>query len=755
MSTAYPNAIDDFGTIGWDTKQGSPVRGRTHSQMHNDANAAIVALETALGTSTNPRLPFNVLNYGVVADGVTDNIAAFQALLAIVSAAGGGTIYAPRGTYWFNITGDSSCLMVPSNTTIYGDPGTVFKWSYWGSPLIGIIEVQNVTISDIEFEWGGTFGTTTGSRTFKTYSRALPSYQYCCHIANNGSDNVTLRNLRMYGTTTSNNQNQGIQIAGHDDGTTQSQGLVIDNLVLDDLCQGIGIEGQTGFKISNLFSNRHSQASVGLYGPGHVMYMLVGTPCSNGIVSGVFDVGVSNDSDSMSGHTLSCKYLNNVIVSDVASSRPAGPINWTQCTGVLFKSIKFTTGSSLYDTSAHAIQYTGQGGSSRDVAFRDISLYWTLDSSVNQPPFGIAVDANPPTNVTVSGLVIRRYMTGAEVGSIVFGAINSSLEATIIHDGSGSPRTLITTRPTTAGNLFNIKSTGSNPSAVVDTSAFGTGSNNRYNIRIDTSDVWINQNEVSGLVSDLASINSTLSSVPSTYLPIASPVATSKVVCSGTAPRWYLNETDGTFDMCWFLDGGTLFLKKMTSDATGNGTALATVQQIDSAGAQVYGATSGGTYNGNIRLSTSDHFPGLTLRSATTIMAQFLADAQLGDFFADVTAGRTFYIRDTIGGGGGSISTWKLTGSVVLSPLKVTSATTAAAPGSNEVTFGGGIANAKTSFKVDNVQVIGAQQTGMGATLGAKTLSGIYATDLADIQALYDKMVALETKLKTHGLVAT
>lgn len=58
-------------------------------------------------------------------------------------------------------------------------------------------------------------------------------------------------------------------------------------------------------------------------------------------------------------------------------------------------------------------------------------------------------------------------------------------------------------------------------------------------------------------------------------------------------------------------------------------------------------------------------------------------------------------------------------------------------------------------FRVGGTQVIGAQQTGMGATLGAATLSGTYATDLSTLQALYNKVLSLETKLKVHGLVAT
>ena len=60
-----------------------------------------------------------------------------------------------------------------------------------------------------------------------------------------------------------------------------------------------------------------------------------------------------------------------------------------------------------------------------------------------------------------------------------------------------------------------------------------------------------------------------------------------------------------------------------------------------------------------------------------------------------------------------------------------------------------------TAYKVGGTQVLTSQQTGMGATIAAYTLSGTYATDLAKLQALYNQVLALVTALKVHGLVAT
>jgi hypothetical protein len=53
-----------------------------------------------------------------------------------------------------------------------------------------------------------------------------------------------------------------------------------------------------------------------------------------------------------------------------------------------------------------------------------------------------------------------------------------------------------------------------------------------------------------------------------------------------------------------------------------------------------------------------------------------------------------------------------------------------------------------------NTQVLTSPQS-VGTSLPAYTLTGTYATDLASLQALYDKVIALETALKTHGMLKT
>ena len=65
------------------------------------------------------------------------------------------------------------------------------------------------------------------------------------------------------------------------------------------------------------------------------------------------------------------------------------------------------------------------------------------------------------------------------------------------------------------------------------------------------------------------------------------------------------------------------------------------------------------------------------------------------------------------------------------------------------------VAPTSTAYQVGGVQVLGAQVTGIGATISTYTLSGTYATDLAKLQLLYNQVLALVAALKTHGMVAT
>ena len=58
---------------------------------------------------------FDVRRFGAVGDGQTDDTAAFQKALNAASEAGGGTVYAPRGNYFF-----AGHLNIPNAVTLAG-----------------------------------------------------------------------------------------------------------------------------------------------------------------------------------------------------------------------------------------------------------------------------------------------------------------------------------------------------------------------------------------------------------------------------------------------------------------------------------------------------------------------------------------------------------------------------------------------------------------------------------------------------------
>jgi len=74
----------------------------------------------------------NVKDFGAVGDGITDNQTAFQAAINAALAAGGGTIYIPKGTYNFPSTSTAAKLDPGlGNLTFKGDGYTSSILKYW------------------------------------------------------------------------------------------------------------------------------------------------------------------------------------------------------------------------------------------------------------------------------------------------------------------------------------------------------------------------------------------------------------------------------------------------------------------------------------------------------------------------------------------------------------------------------------------------------------------------------------------------
>lgn len=112
---------------------------------------------------------YNVKDFGAVGDGTTDNQAAFQAAVNAALAAGGGTIYIPKGTYWFSSMANSAKINVGNgNLTFKGDGNSsILKFAqpnfYSGSLFFNADNTPNkgdLTFQDLQIQ--GTLDTISG-----------------------------------------------------------------------------------------------------------------------------------------------------------------------------------------------------------------------------------------------------------------------------------------------------------------------------------------------------------------------------------------------------------------------------------------------------------------------------------------------------------------------------------------------------------------------------------------------------------------
>lgn len=183
--------------------------------------------------------PVNVLDYGAVGDGVTDNTAAIQAAL---TAGAGKAVYIPPGDY--KLTGYVS---VPNNTTIYGDgiPSRLFADGTVGELLRGVFPCDGVTIDGLYLDGGKTSGTADVVVCFYTSADLTQS-------------------------------------------ATKNQNITIQNCKFKNASAGIGVEnGQYISVNNNVISHmyRHTSGTYsGVYGYGVVLNGCTRSEVSNNII---------------------------------------------------------------------------------------------------------------------------------------------------------------------------------------------------------------------------------------------------------------------------------------------------------------------------------------------------------------------------------------------------------------------------------------------------------------------------------------
>lgn len=139
---------------------------------------------TANGWVSTLTAGLNVLDFGAVGDGVTDDTDAIQAAIDACSDAGGGAVFAPEGTYLCNT------LLIPANVTLQGAGPGVTTFQKTGSEsglLIFFVRLMGnrAQLRDCTVIGGGatgTFGINVAITNSAKYCRVSNVDSYNCHI---------------------------------------------------------------------------------------------------------------------------------------------------------------------------------------------------------------------------------------------------------------------------------------------------------------------------------------------------------------------------------------------------------------------------------------------------------------------------------------------------------------------------------------------------------------------------------------------
>lgn len=425
--------------------------------------------------------------FGTKGDGSTNDGPAFRAMLAWISAQGGGQlrVSTPATSYLITIASDSDSLVVPSYTDVVCDQGVSFTYGNWGSPLFAIVNVSHVSLTGAKFIWTGTFSTTSGFRTAFGYTYGRPAYEWCAHIVCCGSDHVRIADCECVGATTANTQNNFINMLGNQDGSL-TDGNVVERLIINDVCQGIAIGGQSRAIVRNLKANRFSSASAGLYGPPHVVYHILDSTYAisdSCIFSDLIDDGTPINAYCSGAVSFQFKGLSNSIIANLYSARASGLMSLMNWIGNTVRGAKWYNATADVDTVIGGIYFINPSIPNHDNDFFDITLI--TDIARNFVPFNMGGVAASTSNLRcrISGLRITRTCDGSESTASLYWVGDNGSVADFVHTNKGSAgKVVIDVHNGSTGCVFDLLAIGAEDDPSV---AVSSGTNNLFNVRTD------------------------------------------------------------------------------------------------------------------------------------------------------------------------------------------------------------------------------------------------------------------------------
>lgn len=236
----------------------------------------LTASWTHAQTPPLPNIPagnFNVMSYGAVGDGVTTNTTAIQNAINAASAAGGGTVEIPAGTYL------SGPLTLLSDINLQVDSGAILRMLpylvYPGtSPLVTVSSQTNVEITG-----SGTIDGQATSASWWTNSPSLSTSQRPILVSINNCKLLLIQNI-----TLENPPSMHITVKGND-GNITIQGITINTPYLSPNTDGIDLIG-TNVLVENC-SISDGDDCIAIGSTGGTSYYTMITNCAFGFGHGM------------------------------------------------------------------------------------------------------------------------------------------------------------------------------------------------------------------------------------------------------------------------------------------------------------------------------------------------------------------------------------------------------------------------------------------------------------------------------------
>ena len=149
-----------------------------------------------------PNNAVSVLDFGAMGDGVTDDTAAIQLALDTVSAAGGGTVFVPSGTYIINGADGNGGFDLRTKVAFVGagPEKTILKNAYqtW-KKVVGVRGGEHITISDMTID-GGWISNTQGYQPPVLDVSTIRGEGIIFYNSSTPATNFTANNLKILNT---------------------------------------------------------------------------------------------------------------------------------------------------------------------------------------------------------------------------------------------------------------------------------------------------------------------------------------------------------------------------------------------------------------------------------------------------------------------------------------------------------------------------------------------------------------------------